>query len=605
MATWALSSSFYKSRYFVSSWPAYPSSNPCSTLPLRLLRQLIDVQGRSQRRGATWLFVEARNSKDLQDICRDSVWSNFHVGHETRCPLLKKFYSSASAGAPIRSQRKSIKPCSAFIYPAVHSEALECSQVLSPTAAYVHLPFCRRRCFYCDFPIVAVGERTEQTKNHIDAFMSDYVDLVCREIAATSKNRSASSGSNALKTVFLGGGTPSLISVPLLAKIIQELKCHFKVASDAEISMEMDPGTFDREKLAGFLEAGVTRLSLGVQSFQSELLQACGRAHGLQDVYDAVDAIHWNDVKNWSLDLMASLPNQTLQQWEQSLQEAVSLKPAHISVYDLQIEEGTLFHRWFKAGQEPLPSDDKSAELYCTASRRLREAGFEHYEVSNYAMPGFQCRHNLVYWENQPFYAFGLGSTSYVDGQRLARPRKLKDYAVFVENLSTSSRQDSNVESKLQLEDQVLDTVMLSLRLARGLNLIEFQAKFGLSLTATLCNCLVPFVENGLVEALDAQRHTISSSLYIDNWKNAKLQSSKIFDLVVVGDLISSSEDSLVHVSVEEPAGGLTDGAPGNLPEGDYVRRAAFVRLTDPEGFLLSNEVISSIFAALPSGGGM
>jgi coproporphyrinogen III oxidase-like Fe-S oxidoreductase len=216
----------------------------------------------------------------------------------------------------------------------------------------------------------------------------------------------------------------------------------------------------------------------------------------------------------------------------------VSLKPAHVSVYDLQIEEGTLFHRWFKAGQEPLPSDDKSAELYCTASRRLREAGFEHYEVSNYAMTGFQCKHNLVYWENQPFYAFGIVSTSYVDGQRLARPRKIKDYASFVESLSTSSRQDLSLDSKLALEDQVLDTVMLSLRLARGLNLTEFQAKFGLSLTATLCNCLVPFVENGLVEALDAERQAISSSLYIHDWKDTKQDISKIVDTVVIGETI-------------------------------------------------------------------
>ncbi|KAL2641320.1 hypothetical protein R1flu_008907 [Riccia fluitans] len=289
-----------------------------------------------------------------------------------------------------------------------------------------------------DFTIVAVGERTDRTADHQDSVMANYVDLVCNEVAATAAKR-RNGGNLPLETVFFGGGTPSLLSVPLFTRIINELKVHFQISETAEIDMEMDPGTFDEDKLKGFLDCGISRVSLGVQSFQADLLSACGRAHGLQEVYDAVAAIHSSGLRNWSLDLIASLPNQKMEDWEHSLQETVNAGLAHVSVYDLQIEEGTLFNQWYKAGESPLPSDDRSAEFYRRASLRLREAGHEHYEVSNYAKPGFECRHNLVYWENRPYFAFGLGSTSYVEGRRFSRPKKMREYSKYVSRLEVKS----------------------------------------------------------------------------------------------------------------------------------------------------------------------
>ncbi|CAM6114933.1 unnamed protein product [Calypogeia fissa] len=581
---------------FLSSSSLSSSSN---IFRLPFLQTFVDPDGRSSRtrgrRGFSGWRIQSFGSDDGHGIRRYSFpTSCCHIAKQKKRNLSSFPNSGAFATAAlIPSLINSTNPKSSSLSLPTTTLENEVSEILlsKPTSAYVHLPFCRRRCFYCDFTILAVGERTEQTKGHIDSFMSDYVDLVCREIAKTAVR-----GHNPpLKTVFFGGGTPSLVPVPLLAKIIEELKSSFGIAADAEISMEMDPGTFNRIKLAGFLECGVTRMSLGVQSFQEELLKACGRAHGVREVYDAVDAIRWNGLKNWSLDLIASLPNQTLQHWEHSLEQAVSLKPAHVSVYDLQIEEGTLFNRWFKAGQDPLPSDEKSAELYCTASRRLREAGFEHYEVSNYAIPGFQCRHNLVYWENQPYYAFGLGSTSYVKGRRFSRPKKLKEYEAYVQNLDVSKSETMEfVESSSTVEDQILDTVMLSLRLARGLNLTRFEAKFGQSLTATLCSCLVPFVEKGLVEAVDAQRQIISGSMYVQNWKNAKSDISRLCTTVAIRGAEGCVDERDRDGVIENPK---------SLRSGD-PRRAVFVRLTDPEGFLLSNEVISSVFAALPSGDG-
>lgn len=485
----------------------------------------------------------------------------------TSKPFVRSLFSSSSSSLlsfEVVSTEVSSKPSAAM---SVWSETADndserslypISELL-PSSAYVHIPFCRRRCFYCDFPIVAVGERTEGTSTHMDARMANYVDLLCREIRVAA----SANPSRPLKTLFFGGGTPSLLPIPLLLRIIQALDSSFGIAAGAEISIEMDPGTFDVQSLRQTLEGGVTRVSMGVQSFSSELLKACGRAHGLNEVYAAIDAIKGSGLKNWSLDLISSLPHQTLFQWEHSLQEAVAAGPSHISIYDLQIEEGTLFNRWYKAGESPLPSDDVSATFYTTASSILTNAGFEHYEISNYAKQGLQCKHNLVYWNNLPHFAFGLGSTSYVDHKRFARPRKFNLYADFVESFETSGGQIDFPESSL--EERILDTVMLSLRLATGLNLQQFKQQFGTTVAAIVCKALFPFASSGYVAVLNANKQPISAEILLDH----------SLPLAYTGGASLAHSDSEV---------------------------AAFVHLTDPKGFLLSNEVISSIFSALPSG---
>lgn len=428
---------------------------------------------------------------------------------------------------------------------------LDDENVPTASSVYVHIPFCRRRCFYCDFPIVAVGERTDTNKAHMDAGMTDYVDLVCREIRLAAKVNS----SKPLQTVFFGGGTPSLLPPPLLLRIIDTLHEHFGIDSGAEISMEMDPGTFDVHSLRQLMDGGLSRVSMGVQSFQGALLESCGRSHGLSEVYEAIEAIHASGLNNWSLDLISSLPHQSLQDWEHSINEAVKASPAHVSVYDLQIEEGTLFNKWYKPGQSPLPSDDNAAEFYRMASAKLQDAGFAHYEISNYAKEGFQCRHNLVYWNNLPYFAFGLGSTSYIGGRRFSRPRKFKQYREFVEQFESSGGviecpQDST-------EDRALDVIMLSLRLARGLDIQAFSQRFGAGLSTLVCKALLPFVSSGHVVFLNADGDILDTEVI-----KALVQDSRVFGL----------------------------------------SRLSYVRLTDPNGFLLSNEVIASIFSALPSG---
>ncbi|VAH10925.1 unnamed protein product [Triticum turgidum subsp. durum] len=215
---------------------------------------------------------------------------------------------------------------------------------LPPASAYVHLPFCRKRCHYCDFPIVALGSSAPSPGGPgegEDPRIADYVRLLLREVAAT---RPVSDDGVPLQTIFFGGGTPSLVPPRLVAAVLDALRGRFGLSACPEVSIEMDPGTFDAAKLRELVGVGVNRVSLGVQAFQEELLRACGRAHGLREVHEAVGIVTaCEGLQNWSMDLISSLPNQTQEMWEESLRCTVDARPTHVSVYDLQIEQGTKF----------------------------------------------------------------------------------------------------------------------------------------------------------------------------------------------------------------------------------------------------------------------
>jgi oxygen-independent coproporphyrinogen-3 oxidase len=226
---------------------------------------------------------------------------------------------------------------------------------VNPTSAYIHIPFCRRRCYYCDFPVSVVGDKaTGSTSGTIE----QYVEVLSQEIEATPRL------SRDLQTVFFGGGTPSLLSVEQLKHILEILEQRFGIASGAEISLEMDPGTFSLEQLKGYQEAGVNRVSLGVQAFQDELLKACGRSHNSIDIFAAIELLHQVEISDFSLDLISGLPHQTLEQWQESLETAANLAPTHISCYDLIIEPVTAFGRQYAPGVKPLPTDETAAKMY-------------------------------------------------------------------------------------------------------------------------------------------------------------------------------------------------------------------------------------------------
>lgn len=358
--------------------------------------------------------------------------------------------------------------------------------MLAPRSAYIHIPFCRRRCFYCDFPIAVAGDHARgETSSRIQG----YVEALCREIRATPALGAS------LKTVFFGGGTPSLLSVDQVAQILAVLNHHIGIESSAEISLEMDPGTFTQGTLTSLRQLGVTRVSLGVQSFQDAQLEACGRTHRVQDVYQAIADLAAADMPVWSLDLISGLPHQIPEDWQTSLEKAIAAAPQHLSVYDLTVEPNTVFHKRYTAGQFPLPTDEMTTDMYRLAQALLTQAGYDHYEISNYAKPGYQCQHNRTYWENRPFYGFGMGAASYTQQQRFQRPRTTHDYYNWLDAFeATGGNLD---ESPLELDDRWLDRLMMGFRLAEGLPLTQLTQEFGTERVQRLQTCLHPYAAKG------------------------------------------------------------------------------------------------------------
>jgi len=412
--------------------------------------------------------------------------------------------------------------------------------VAGAAAAYVHIPFCQRRCHYCDFPISVVGSRGAAVPAAREA-MEEYVSLVLREFKAMEVN-SGAAAPPPLRTVFFGGGTPSLLPPDLLEALLTGLDAAFGLDPRAEVSLEADPGTFNREGLGALRAAGVTRLSLGVQSFNEGELEACGRAHSLRDALEAVDAVHAVGFASWSLDLMSGLPNQKLDTWGRTLEQALDAGSDHLSVYDLQVEAGTPFARWYEPGARPLPLESEAAEMYRLASRTLRGAGFEHYEVSSYARPGHRCEHNQVYWSGETFWGFGLGAASFLGGRRVTRPRKMRAYEAWVPQLEARPMAEEpgpHTEDQAQALalDALLDFVMLQLRLSDGLALADVAERMGGAGRGARA-------AEGVLEAV--RPHVLAGTA---------------------------------------------------LVEGEGPGRR--IRLADPDGFLVSNDVISDVFAAL------
>lgn len=377
--------------------------------------------------------------------------------------------------------------------PSVLSPALKFT---APQAAYIHIPFCRRRCFYCDFPIAVAGDRA---RGETSPRIQSYVDALCREIQVTPALGAP------LKTVFFGGGTPSLLSVAQVEQILITLANRFGIEADAEVSMEMDPGTFDQAALTALKNLGINRVSLGVQSFNDEQLAACGRTHRLADVQQAIEDLHAAAIPVWSLDLISGLPHQTIANWQTALETAISFDPQHLSIYDLTVEPNTVFHRRYTAGQFPLPTDDQTTDMYRLAQATLTQAGYDHYEISNYAKPGYQCQHNRVYWENRPFYGFGMGAASYTQSQRFQRPRTTHDYYDWLATYETAGGQLA--EPLVTESDRWLDRLMMGLRLAEGIPVADLVQEFGGDRVLQLQKCLEPYQKNGWIATLTERGH--------------------------------------------------------------------------------------------------
>ena len=345
-----------------------------------------------------------------------------------------------------------------------------------PRSAYLHIPFCHRRCFYCDFAVVPLGDRAAAEAGAPgSASIAAYLQLLEREIAQAPPGPP-------LSTVYLGGGTPSLLTPEQVGGLLAALRRRYGLAPAAEVSLELDPASFDQQRLAGYLAAGVNRVSLGGQSFDDGVLQALGRRHGGDDLRQAAawlaQARAEGALRSWSLDLIQAVPGQTLEGWRQQLRQAVACGPPHLSVYDLTIEPGTVFGRRAERGQLPLPDDDLAADLMELTWAVLNAAGYGHYEISNYALPGHASRHNRVYWSGAGWWGFGMGATAAPWGERQARPRTRQAYAHWLARAwpPVAGGDPQMPAAGLPLEERLL----VGLRRREGVRLAALLAGAGL-----------------------------------------------------------------------------------------------------------------------------
>ena len=346
---------------------------------------------------------------------------------------------------------------------------------------YIHVPFCVRKCAYCDF--ASFPGRLAQREA--------YVEAVCREMRA----QAAFFGRRRVNTVFLGGGTPTLLEGEQVARLMRDLRESFDLAPDAEITMEGNPGTLTRESLSAFRRAGVNRLSLGVQSLDDGLLAAVGRIHTAREAEEAVAMARAEGFDNLSLDLMLGLPGQTPQQWRETLERAIALAPEHLSCYSLILEEGTPLFSAVQAGRSaPLPDEDTLCQMDETTERLTRAADYARYEVSNYAKEGFACRHNIVYWECLPYLGVGLGAHSDMDGRRFYNPADWEAYLHMAEGLTARDAEGSNTR-----EDRMFERMMMGLRQVRGVDAARFERDFGARIEQVWPETVAQMTQGGLM----------------------------------------------------------------------------------------------------------
>jgi oxygen-independent coproporphyrinogen III oxidase len=367
---------------------------------------------------------------------------------------------------------------------------LPISELLQTASIYLHIPFCHTRCHYCDF----------NTYAGILPLREPYVRALLAEIAHAGNMASLPGGQlRRTRTIFFGGGTPSLLTVRQVARLLQACRRAFAVDEDAEISLEANPGTLGPGQLEGLRETGVNRLSFGAQSFDADLLKTLGRIHSPEEIIQAVYSARQAGFTSINLDFMFGLPGQTMHHWEETLDQALKLRPEHLSLYSLIIEEGTAFFTWTREGRITPGDEDLCADMYEYAEERLRAEGYENYEISNWSLPGHQCAHNLTYWWNLPYIGMGAGAHSFFAGQRFS---DVLDPQEYIRLLKAGQRPVAESEAVTPLQEMT-ETSFLSLRTTMGIYLPTFEERFGKTFDHFVGERLHPVEEAGLLTRED------------------------------------------------------------------------------------------------------
>lgn len=334
---------------------------------------------------------------------------------------------------------------------------------------YIHIPFCVQKCKYCDFLSMAADEETK----------GRYVKALMGEIAYYGQHMEEAH--KTLETVYFGGGTPSVIGSGNLVRILDCVKDHFRLKEGCEITIELNPATIDGKGLKELYENGVNRLSIGLQSVHNEELKLLGRIHSYEEFAEVFSLARKAGFENINVDLMSSLPGQSVESYQESLEKVMMLKPEHISAYSLILEEGTPFYETYVNHPEQLPDEETDREMYHLTKELLKGAGYERYEISNYARPGFESKHNSGYWKRVPYLGTGLGASSFIDGKRWKNGTNLKEYlqnwGKTVEN--TVCKQQFDEFCALSLQDEMAEYLYLGLRMSQGVSIKGFKECFG------------------------------------------------------------------------------------------------------------------------------
>ena len=379
----------------------------------------------------------------------------------------------------------------------------------APTSLYVHIPFCKSRCFYCDFNTFVTPDQA----------MEDYLVRLQKEFVLIAEQ-----SKEPLKTVFFGGGTPTMFHTNQLERMLETIHKYFSIAKDAEISLEANPGSATEKKLRSLYNHGVNRISFGAQSFNDRHLMTIGRLHDSDAIKKSVYMAQEIGFRRINIDLMFGLPDQSFLDVEESIAEALKLNVEHISAYWLKVEAGTPFAVWQAQGRLPLPGEDAEAKMYDYIRRALSAAGFAHYEISNFAKPGEEAKHNLVYWHNEPFFAAGAGAHGYAYGVRYENVKSLSDYGTRMDKNERPIASNHLVSASESMEN----TMMLGLRLQEGVNDTRFTARHGMSMKSVFGHIIDPLIAKGLLEW-----HSNSTVLKVaaHSWPVANLVFEKFVDV--------------------------------------------------------------------------
>ena len=346
-----------------------------------------------------------------------------------------------------------------------------------PTSAYVHIPFCTQICYYCDFSKVFIKNQP----------VDSYLEHLLEEFQSYDIQK--------LRTLYIGGGTPTALSAPQLEVLLNGLTKNLDLSALEELTIEANPGDLDADKIAVLKNSAVNRVSLGAQTFDNKMLKKIGRSHLEKDIYENIDRLKLSGFDNISIDLIYALPGQTMEQVKENVAKAIGLDIPHMSLYSLILENHTVFMNRMRRGKLPLPKEELEAEMFEYIISELERAGFEHYEISNFSKSGFESRHNLMYWDNAEYYGIGAGASGYVDGVRYKNHGPIRHYLSAVEEGNARI-----TEEHLSQKEQMEEEMFLGLRKKSGVSMARFEEKFGRSFDGLYGETVRDLVQQGLMQ---------------------------------------------------------------------------------------------------------